>query len=93
MDQNERQASLINKDGKSLSHKEVFEGLAKESLDETIKLIEEKSFNDLIYYFSGNIARKKFDDFENGIKLFEKSNLWWHEARRSKKKQTPAKCV
>ena len=76
MDQNERQACLINKDGKSLSHKEVFEDLAKERLDETIKLIEEKNFNDLIYYFSGNIARKKFDDFENGIKLLEKSNLW-----------------
>ena len=43
MDQNERQACSINKDGKSLSHKEVFEGLAKERLDETIKLIEEKN--------------------------------------------------
>ena len=76
MDQSERPAGLINKDGKSLSRKEVFERLAKERLDETIKLIEEKKINDLIYYFSGNIARKKFDYFENGIKLLEKSNLW-----------------
>ena len=27
---------------------------------------------DLIYYSKGNTAMKKFDDFKNGIKLFEK---------------------
>ena len=25
-----------------------------------------------MYYFKGNISRKRFDDFNNGIKLFEK---------------------
>ena len=27
---------------------------------------------DLIYYFKGNTARKRFHDFNNGIELFEK---------------------
>ena len=25
-----------------------------------------------MYYFKGNIDRKRFDDFNNGVKLFEK---------------------
>ena len=28
--------------------------------------------NDLIYYFKGNTARKRFDYFNNGIELFKK---------------------
>ena len=32
MNQKERQAGLINKDGKSLSHKEIFEELVKRRL-------------------------------------------------------------
>ena len=31
--------------------------------------------NDLIYYFKSSSTRKRFEDFNNGIKLFEKLRL------------------
>ena len=38
------------------------------------ELIHEINQNDLTYYFKGNSARKKIDDFSNGIKLFKEKN-------------------
>ena len=40
-----------------------------------MELTDETSFVDLIYYFKGDNVRKRFNDFENRIKLFEKYNL------------------
>ena len=54
------------------SHKEIVEELVKEIFDEIIELTNEANFNDLIYHFMGDTASKKFDGFENRIKLFEK---------------------
>ena len=34
-----------------------------------VELTNEINFDDLICYFKGNTATKRFDDFENGIKL------------------------
>ena len=39
----------------------------------------------MIYYFKGNTAGEKRDDFDNGIKLFEKNKISWNEPRRSEK--------
>ena len=36
------------------------------------ELMHEINQNDLTYYFKGNSARKKIDDFSNGIKLLKK---------------------
>ena len=70
--------AIINKkkgkwvlDSKILFHKEIFEELVKERFDEIIELADETNFDDLIYHFKGNTARKRFNDFENEIKLSE----------------------
>ena len=63
---------LTNKDHCKSVCKEIFEKLVKERIDEVIELTDEINQNGLIYYFKGNISRKRFDDFTNGIKLFEK---------------------
>ena len=63
---------LINEYGKNKSRKNIFEELVKRRFDEIMQLIDETNFDDLIYYFKGDSARKRFNDFENGIKLFEK---------------------
>ena len=34
--------------------------------------MDETNFEDLICYFKGDSSSKKFDDFKNGIRLFEK---------------------
>ena len=52
----------------------IFNELAKEKFDK-IELTDEINQNDLIYYFKGSSARKRFDDFKNGIKHFEKIRL------------------
>ena len=44
----------------------------KEWFDEIIELTEEINLDDLIYYFRKESSRKRFDEFENGINLFEK---------------------
>ena len=64
--------ALTNKNHCKSVCKEIFEKLVKERIDEVIELTDEINQNGLIYYFKGNISRKRFDDFTNGIKLFEK---------------------
>ena len=61
---------------KDVDHKGniVFSEVAKEKF-EKIELTDEKNQNDLIYYFKGSSARKRFDDFKNCIKHFEKIRL------------------
>ena len=61
---------------KDVDHKGnvIFNELAKEKFDK-IELTDEINQNDLIYYFKGSSARKRFDDFKNGIKHFEKIRL------------------
>ena len=68
--QNERLAVLTNKDDHN--YKEIFEKLVKERFDEIKELTNEINHDDLAYYFTGNTARKRFDDFNNSIKLFRK---------------------
>ena len=46
--------------------------LVKERFDEIKELNDEINENDLTYYFKGNTARKRFDDFNNSIELFKK---------------------
>ena len=46
--------------------------------------------NDLIYYFKGNIARKRFYGFNNGRELFKK--IKYGEMRLEEAKKT-AECV
>ena len=65
--QNERIVVLTNEDGHKDNYKKIFEELVKERFDEIKELTHEINQNDLIYYFKGNTARKKFDDFNNGI--------------------------
>ena len=65
--QNKRSATLINKDCHKDNYKEIFEKLVKERFDEIKELTDEISQNDLTYYFKGKTARKRFDDFNNGI--------------------------
>ena len=48
-------------------YKEIFEELVKERFDETKELTYKINRNELRYYFKGNTARKRFDDFSNGI--------------------------
>ena len=41
-------------------------------MDEIKGLTDEIDHDNLIYYFKNNIARKSFNDFDNGIELFIK---------------------
>ena len=85
MNQSERQVDLINNDGKKLSHKEIFQELFRERFDEILELTDEKKMDNLIYYFKDDISRKSFDEFENGIQLFEKiksSDMKLEEAKK-----------
>ena len=62
---------MTNKDNDH-KDKEIFKELVKEIFDKMIELTDEINENDLVYYFKGNSTRKRFYDFNNGIKLFEK---------------------
>ena len=67
--------------------KKIFEELVKERFDEITELINEINYNYLIYYFKGNAARKKYNDFNNGIKLFHEvksGNMNLEEAKNCK---------
>ena len=67
---------LTNKDDDHKdNYKKMFEKLVKEIFDEIIELTNEMNQNDLTYYLKGNTARKKFDDFNNDIKLLKKQSL------------------
>ena len=45
--------------------------LVKKRAGYMAELIDVTNFGDVIYYFKGNTARKKLNDFENGIELIE----------------------
>ena len=60
-----------NDDHKDI-YKEIFDKLAQEKFDEIKELTYEIDYDDLTYYFTGNKARKRFDDFNNEIELFRK---------------------
>ena len=84
--------SLIKKvkwvlDSKNLFHKEIFEELVKERFDEIIELTDETNFDDLMYHFKRNTAKKRFNDFENEIKLFEKIKSGGTKLKEAKKLQ------
>ena len=70
--QNERLKILTNKDDHKSIYREIFDKIVKEKFDEIKKLTDEIDNNDLIYYLEKNTARKNFNDFDNGIKLFRK---------------------
>ena len=59
-----------NDDDHKDNYKEIFEKLVKERFDEIKELSNEINQKDLIYYSKDNAVRKRFDDFNNGIKLF-----------------------
>ena len=44
----------------------------KEKFDGTKELIYKTDHDNLIYYFKGDTAKKMFNDFDNGKKLFRK---------------------
>ena len=44
-----------------------------------------------MYYFKGNTARKRFDNFNNGIKLFEKIKSGEMKLEEAKKLQNEFK--
>ena len=66
-DQGEKQIDTIT--NRQDNYKEIFEKLAKERFDEIKELTNEISHDDLMYYFKGNTATKRFNDFNNGIEL------------------------
>ena len=73
--QNERLVGLTNEDDHKDNYTEIFEKLLKkERFDEIIELTNEMNQNDLTYffYFEGNTATERFNDFNNGIELFKK---------------------
>ena len=69
--QSERLAALTNKDDHKDNYKEIFEKLVKERFDEIKELTDEVN-HDYLTYFKGNTARKRFNDFNNGIELLRK---------------------
>ena len=48
----------------------IFEELVKERFDEMKESINEVNQNDLTYYLKVNTAKKRFDNFNNGIEFF-----------------------
>ena len=50
----------------------MFEELVDERFDKIKELSDEINPDDLINHFRGNTARKRYDDFKNEIKLFNK---------------------
>ena len=66
---NGRQAAVNNKDNHKDNYKEIFDEQGKEIFDEIEELAEEINHSDLIYYFTGNTATKRSDDFNNGIEI------------------------
>ena len=91
-DQNERLVASANKDDHNDDHKdiykEIFDKLAQEKSKNKIKeLTYEIDYDDLTYYFTGNKARKRFDDFNNEIELFRKIQSGEIKLEESKKLQ------
>lgn len=57
----------------------------KEWFDEIIELTDEINLDDSIYYFRKESSRKRFDEFENGINLFEKAKSGDEKLEEAKK--------
>ena len=66
-DQNERLVTLTNRDYHKDDYNEIYEMLVKERFDGIKELTDERNDDYLTYYFKGNTARKRFDDFNNYI--------------------------
>ena len=81
--QSKKLQALTIKDG---DHKASHE-LVKKRFDKILELTNEISQNDLIYYFKGNSTSKTFDDFNNGIKRFEKIKSGEMKLEETKKLQ------
>ena len=67
--QNKGLATLTNKDAHKVNYQKMYDELVKERLDETKELTNKVNQNDLMSYVKANIARKRFDGFNNGIEL------------------------
>ena len=52
--------------------KQSFNKLTKNRLNETTKLTNQTNFDDLICYYINIMTRKRLDNVDNAIKLFEK---------------------
>ena len=52
--------------------KQSFNKLTKNRLNEATKLTNQTNFDDLIYYYINIMTRKRLDNVDNAIKLFEK---------------------
>ena len=63
---------LTNKDDRKDNYKKIFDKLVKERFDEIKELTDEINQNYLVYFFKWYPARKRFDDFNNGIEIFRK---------------------
>ena len=64
---------ILKKDSKSiLEQKEIFNKLVNERKDKIIELTEKINLDDLTYYCKDNSAPQKFDNFDNGVTLFDK---------------------
>ena len=66
---------------------EMFDKLVKEKFDEMWELINEINHDYLTYYFKGDTAKKRFDDFNNGIELFKKIQSGEIKLEEAKKQQ------
>ena len=88
--QNERLVALTNKDDHKNSYEEIFEELVKERFDKIKELTDEINNGNLIYYFAGNTARNKIDDFNNGTVLFRKIQSAKMKLEKAKK---TAECI
>ena len=49
--------------------------MVKDNAHEIRELSDETNHDYLTYYFKGDTAKKRFDDFNDGIKFFKKYNL------------------
>ena len=87
INQNENLVALTNKDDTKLPYQQIFEEHVKEKFDEIIKLTHETNIDDLIYYFKGDISKKKSYDFESGVKPFEEMQFGNIRLEQAKKLQ------
>ena len=84
--QSKRLAALTNiDDNHEDNYKEISEELVKKRFDEIKEITNEMNQRDLIYYFKGSTARKRFKDFNNSIKLFEKIKPGKMKLKKAKK--------
>ena len=76
--------------GKRTNLKNWFKELVKEIFGKIIELTDEINENNLVYFFKDNSTRKRFDNFNNGIKLFRKIRSGEIKLEEAKK---TAECV